>query len=804
MPTALVIHGHFYQPPRENPWTHMVEREPGAEPFHDWNERIYSECYRPNAYARVFDDHGHVVKLVNNYGHLSFNFGPTLMSWIEHHHPLSYSRILAADRESTVRRSGHGNAIAQGYNHAILPLLDARDRVTQVRWGLADFKWRFQRAPESMWLPETAANDETLSTLIDEGLRFVILSPYQALRVRRIGSESWQDVQGGGVDCGMPYRYFHKDGSKRSIDIFFYDGPRSRAIAFEGALHSSRALIEGFARAIGGAGRIVSAATDGESYGHHFKFGDRCLAHALEVEAERQGFWVTNFGEFLDRNPPTWEAQISLGADGRGTSWSCAHGVGRWFRDCGCHTGGQEGWNQRWRTPLKEAFDFLRDAAARVYETLGGDLLTDPWAARNAYIEVLLDPRMARAHFFEVHAKKRLDESEQIRALALLEMQRHTQLTYTSCGWFFSDISGIETLQCMKYAARALDLMEELEVRSPREEVLGILSEAVSNKKAFGTGADIFRKLAEPVRVTPRRVSAHIAMTTLVDGLPERGEVARFTYWRKGFVRQTEGRISLLTGELILQDIATTKTHDHAVCAFHFGGVDFYAVVKDAPGARALEASVKRLTGRFPTVSLPAMLRLAQDEFGPDEYGLEHVLPGGREHITEIVFADLIQKFSEDYARLYQEHRRTFEILQTAGFELPKELRAAAEFTLGHMFEDEIRSQHQSQDPAAYKHALEIATEVAERGFRIDRTVPSQIFDDMLNARVLVAVMNPSPENVEGARELIVLMKKLGLTINLESAQETVYETLVKAPRSVRTALEPLATQLAIAPSVWA
>lgn len=776
-----------------------VEREPGAEPFHDWNERIYAECYRPNAYARIFDDHGKVLQIVNNYRLISFNFGPTLMSWLERHHTLTYARILAADRDSALERGGHGNALAQGYNHAILPLCNPRDRATQVRWGIADFRWRFQRAPESLWLPETAVNDDTLETLIEEGLKYVILSPYQAERARPIGREAWDAVDGGKVDCGMPYRWFHRDGSRRAIDVFFYDGPRSRGIAFEGVLSSSRGFIEGFTRSAGGEGRLVSAATDGESYGHHAKFGDRCLAHALAVEAERQGLWVTNYAEFLERHPPTWEVKISHGPDGKGSSWSCAHGVGRWFRDCGCHTGGQEGWTQAWRGPLRDALDILRDEAERVFESQGGDLLRDPWAARDAYIEVLLDPSGARRAFLERHARRPPSDEDAVRILTLLELQRNALLMYTSCGWFFSEISGIETVQIMKYAARAIDLLEDLGSTGARARTLAALGEARSNEKKLGTGADIFAKLAESSRVTPGRAGAHLAMSSLVDELPERGEVGRFTYLRRTFNKARAGRIALVTGQVVLQDSTTTRVHDHAVCAMHFGGVDFYAVVRDFMGARAFDESIQRLMHAFPTASLPAMLRIAQAELGTDEYGLEHVIPGGRERITQIIFAELIQKLYEDYARLYQENRRTLEILQTAGFELPKELRAAAEFTLGRMFEEEIRNQHQSQDPAAYRRALEIASEVAEHGFHIDHTVPGQIFVDMINARVLVAVTQPTRENVEAARALLLLTRKLHLAIDFDSAQETLFEAMVRASRGVRSELEPLAVLLGLA-----
>ncbi|MGH7248485.1 MAG: DUF3536 domain-containing protein, partial [Pseudomonadota bacterium] len=349
--TSIIIHGHFYQPPRENPWTGALDREDGANPYHDWNERIHAECYRANAFARIFDGHGNIERIVNNYTNISFNFGPTLLTWLAATHPDTYERILEADRESARRHRGHGNAIAQGYNHAILPLCNERDRRTQVRWGIADFRYRFGRSPEALWMPETACNDATLATLIEAGMSYAILSPQQALRVRAIGNHDgeWHEVSNGSIDPRVPYRYFHRDGSGRSIALFFYDDPMARAIAFEGALASSQSLMGRLAKARGENGTFVNVATDGESYGHHFHFGDRCLAYALEVEAASHDLRVTNYAEFLEDHPPRDEVEIKTGPDGEGTAWSCAHGVGRWYRDCGCSTGGQEGWNQAWR-----------------------------------------------------------------------------------------------------------------------------------------------------------------------------------------------------------------------------------------------------------------------------------------------------------------------------------------------------------------------------------------------------------------------------------------------------------------------
>lgn len=364
----LIIHGHFYQPPRENPWTGRVDREPSAQPFHDWNERIHAECYRPNASARVVDSFGRVERVLCNYAHISFNFGPTLLSWMEQHDPVTYARIIEADKESARRHGGRGNAITQAYNHAILPLCNERDRRTQIRWGIADFQHRFKRHPEAMWLPETACNDATLGALIDERLRFVILSPYQAARARSLGEAAWFDASDGRIDPGIPYRYFHRDGSGRSIAVFFYDGPISRAIAFEGVLTSSQALVTRLSHAPGGEGRLVHIATDGESYGHHTRLGERGLAYALTVEAPAHGFAVTNYGSFLERHPPTMEVEVQAGPNGEGTAWSCSHGLGRWSRDCGCQTGGQPGWNQAWRAPLRAALDYVRDEATRHFE----------------------------------------------------------------------------------------------------------------------------------------------------------------------------------------------------------------------------------------------------------------------------------------------------------------------------------------------------------------------------------------------------------------------------------------------------
>ncbi len=800
MTTALIIHGHFYQPPRENPWTNTIEQQPGARPFHNWNERIHTECYRPNAFARVIDNRGFVERLVNNYANISFNFGPTLISWLAQTHPETYARIIEADRASTQQHEGHGNAIAQGYHHAILPLCNERDLRTEIRWGLFDFRHRFGRAAEALWLPETAANDETLAALIDEGLKFVILSPHQAERVRRIGVDVWTSITDGNIDPRIPYRYLHPDGSGRSLAIFFYDGHVAKAIAFDGLLASSHVLLERIERAVGDAGPLVNVATDGESYGHHFKFGDRCLAYALEVGARARGFEVTNYGAFLATHEPVFEVEIKQGPDGEGTAWSCAHGVGRWARDCSCHAGAGVGWRQQWRTPLRAALNFLRDEAARHFETLGGDLLRDPWAARDAYIELLTDATADRADFFARHAGRSLNSEEQVRALTLLELQRSALTMFSSCGWFFNDISGIETVQDLKYAGRVMDFLGELKIKPPRATFLEILAEAESNIPQFGHGADIYRRLVDGARVTMPHVAASLAIASLVDQPDERDELAGYAFTRGELQKQQHGRLILATARLDLAASATGKRQSYQAAAMHFGDVDFYCALKEFTNDDEFRAATERLWAHFRTASLPTLLRVIQDEFGPRDYGLEHLLPEGRKRIYEIVFGQMVARFAEEYERLYEENRRNIEMLQEAGFELPTELRAAAEFTIARRFEHQLGRLEQ-QDPSAYRDALQIANEVARHGYRINRASLQQRHEEMLTRAVRHAVAQPAAEHYTAALTLITIAQRLGLEANVERAQESVYEAM-RGNGAAPAGLRELALQLKIAP-VW-
>jgi alpha-amylase/alpha-mannosidase (GH57 family) len=483
----IAVHAHFYQPPRDNPWTNEIDPQPSAAPFHDWNERVHAEAYKPNAFARIPTEKGEQV--VNNFERLSFNVGPTLLAWMEKADPATYAEIVAADDRSRARL-GHGNAIAQAFHHTILPLSSVRDARTQVRWGLADFRHRFGREAAGMWLPETAADDDTLGVLIEEGVGFTVLAPGQAAEWRDQGGE-WRSVEDDPIDPRVAYRYEHRDGSGRSLTLFFYDGDISHAIAFGDAVSSAEKFVDLFAqRGVEGAG-LVHAATDGETYGHHHVFTDLGLAYALFVEAEQRGIEVTNYSAYLEREPPLRDARIK---PGDGSSWSCSHGVERWRADCGCHTGGERGWNQAWRAPLRDALEVVRAAADEAFERLGTGLLADPWAARDDFVHAVI----GAAEADEVVARNAggpLDDDDRAIARTLLELQESSMSMFTSCGWFFNDVGGIETVQVLRYAARTLELLDSLGQPSPQDTFVTLLDQAKSNDPDVGTGADVFRAL---------------------------------------------------------------------------------------------------------------------------------------------------------------------------------------------------------------------------------------------------------------------------------------------------------------------
>ncbi|MCL2877221.1 MAG: DUF3536 domain-containing protein [Acidobacteria bacterium] len=558
MKNFICIHGHFYQPPRENPWLETIERQESARPYHDWNQRISAECYMPNSLARILDGAGCIDKIINNYSRISFNFGPTLLSWMEMEDPETYARILEADRISRDRFSGHGSAMAQGYNHAILPLCNDRDKLTQVVWGIRDFTLRFGRQPEGMWLPETAVDLQTLDVMAQHGIKFIVLAPHQAKNIRRHGETQWQSVANCGIDTGRAYEIELPSG--QNMAVFFYNGAISSAVGFQGLLGDGNNFLNRLMGAFSqerSSSQLVHIAVDGETFGHHHQFGEMALAYAIDKIESDGDVQLTNYGEYLKKNPPFWYVEIW-----DNSSWSCCHGIERWREDCGCSTGANPGWRQKWRAPLRRALDELRDRLEPLYVNNAKTLLDDPWAARNDYIDLVLDrgPEAAE-RFFATHAARPLDEKERVRALKLLEMQRHALLMYTSCGWFFDDIAGIETLQVLQYAGRAIQLAEKLSGESDIETTfLETLAEAESNQPEKENGRDLYLKFVMSAIIDDLGVAAHYAMRSLFQDFPPRVDLYSRVIERRDLQAAERAGAKLILGSCSITSKITNES----------------------------------------------------------------------------------------------------------------------------------------------------------------------------------------------------------------------------------------------------
>ncbi len=560
----VCIHGHFYQPPRENPWVDSIERQEEAHPYHDWNERINAECYAPNADARILDGEERIARIVNNYRSISFNFGPTLLSWLADHDGETYRAILCGDRDSRERFSGHGSALAQVYGHPILPLACARDQRTQVVWGLADFEHRFGRRAEGMWLPETAVDLASLELLSEEGIRFTLLAPSQAACTRAIGERDWRDASSG-LDCGMPYLLRLPSG--REICLFFFDAGLSHALAFGGLLSSGeelvRRLLASFPDRMSGP-RLLHVATDGETYGHHHRFGDMALAYAIDRIERGQAARLTNYGEYLELHPPTHEVRIV-----ENTAWSCAHGLGRWREDCGCRGSRHPDWKQSWRAPLREALDWLRDSLAAGFSREAATLFADPWRVREESIEIVLDrSREASGGFLRRHAVRHLDAELRTRALKLLELQRQTLLMYASCGWFFDDISGIESVQLLRHASRAIQLGAELFGANLERQFLERLQRAPSNVVEYGDGRGVYESRVRPAQAGLADIAANVAAGSLFDDSGDGARWGSFDVEPLDRVRRRAGRARLVTGSQRVTSRITGESGE-----FHFASV---------------------------------------------------------------------------------------------------------------------------------------------------------------------------------------------------------------------------------------
>ena len=721
-PRFVCIHGHFYQPPRENPWLETVEVQDSAAPYHDWNDRITAECYAPNGASRITNKQNEIIRIMNNYARMSYNFGPTLLSWLHDKAPRTYRMIIDADKFSAQRYSGHGSAMAQVYNHLIMPLANKRDALTQIRWGIADFEFRFGHKPEGMWLAEAAVNRTTLDLMAQEGIKFTVLAPTQCARVRLLASSSssselssfaagggpaspttetlWTETPDATVDTTHPYLIHLDEG--RTISVFFYDGPDSRAIAFEGLLNSGEDFANRLLAAFHPpspndpqAAQLSHVATDGESYGHHHKHGEMALSYAMHTIEEGQQARLTNYGEFLEKFPPKWEAEVA-----EDTSWSCVHGVERWRSNCGCN-GGHPGWNQEWRAPLREALDYLREATAPLAEQLAQSLLKDLWVARDAYIQVILDRSPAVINtFFAHHAARELTENERIIALELLELERHTQLMYTSCGWFFDEISGIETVQVIAYAGRVIQLAAKL-FGQPGKDLektfLEILGKAKSNIPEIGDGAEVYRRYVNSMQIGLEQVGAHYAISSIFRAYPEHGELFCFDVHRESQEVFNSGRGRVALGRALVYSRITEESEELCFAVLHLGDQNLSAAVKaynstDPAEVEAFTTFSTEISTAIRRANLPEVIRLIDRFFNETAYSLTSLFADEQHRILNSILNQTLSEMEDSLRKIYDDHASLLHFLTESGMTAPPALATAARFAINASLRHAIES----------------------------------------------------------------------------------------------------------------
>jgi alpha-amylase/alpha-mannosidase (GH57 family) len=670
----LCIHGHFYQPPRENPWLEAIELQDSAYPYHDWNERITAECYAPNGCSRILDSESRIATIQNNYAWMSFNFGPTLLSWLKDKAPDTYRDILAADLSSSGRFSGHGSAMAQCYNHMIMPLANSRDKLTQVVWGIEDFRHRYGREPEGMWLPETAVDLETLDLLAEHGIRFTVLAPSQAK------SMDGEDVTGQRID---PTRaYLLKLPSGRTINLFFYDGPISRAVAFEGLLNNgeqfARRLLDAFSDQRDWP-QLGNIATDGETYGHHHAHGDMALAYALDYIHVNGLAKITNYGEYLEHFPPTHEVEIL-----ENTAWSCVHGVGRWNTNCGCNSGGHGDWNQEWRAPLREALDWLRDEIAACYENTAARYFKDPWAARNDYIDVILDrssesrERFAARHF----RRKNLQRTDRVTVWKLLEMQRHAMLMYTSCGWFFDELSGLETVQVIQYAGRAVQLAQDLFGDALEQRFLERLVLAKSNIPEHSNGAEIYAKFVTPAMLDLSKLAAHYAISSLFEDYPESTRVYSYSVDGKDYRARHAGKMRMAIGKARFTSEITQESEMLMFGVLHFGGHNLNGSVAKFVSDDQYRELAKVMREAFARADLPEAIHLLEQRFGGQTYSLKNLFKDEQRKVVNEILRPILEGLETAHHKVYENDAPLLRFMSSCYIPIPKEMKVTAEFAL--------------------------------------------------------------------------------------------------------------------------
>jgi alpha-amylase/alpha-mannosidase (GH57 family) len=676
----ICIHGHFYQPPRENAWLEVIEPQESAAPFHDWNERINFECYATNAVARILDSDHKIVRIMNNYSRMSFNFGATLLSWMEKQDPETYRLIQEADRESQKLYRGHGSAVAQAHSHLILPLANQNDKVTQVYWGIRDFEHRFGRKPEGMWLSETAANTESLEVLAAHGVKYTILAPRQAKAFKPIQGSHWVNIVNENIDTRRPYLCRLPSGN--TIALFFYNGNVSQAVAFEGLLNSGKA----FAQRILGAfdhhsdePQLVHLATDGESYGHHHRLGEMALADCLNYIDEKSDAILTNYGEYLEMFPPQYEAQIH-----ENSSWSCVHGIERWRSNCGCNAGGGYGqWQQEWRGPLRYALNWLRDQLIPIYEDLAGKYVADPWAVRNEYIDVLLDRSEESIDAFTgKHAKQALTKRDKIHLFRLLEMQRNAILMYSSCGWFFDEISGLETGQILQYACRAVHYAKQVADVDLEEEFSFRLSQAPSNLPEYVNGGGVYEKNVKPAHVDLMRVGMHYAASSLFEEYPDRLEFFNYVATSEFFDRIEAGNQILAVGRTVVRSKITHSEKHFSFAVLYLGQLNIFGNISINMDQASFNEMYETVKTCFQQVDLAGAIGAFQQYFGQERFTIWQLFKEEKQRIINSITERRLETVEVSFRKIYKDNYQLMSGIQVSGVAVPEAYKSAVQYIL--------------------------------------------------------------------------------------------------------------------------
>ncbi|MFT7121067.1 MAG: alpha-amylase/alpha-mannosidase (GH57 family) [Neolewinella sp.] len=756
----VCIHGHFYQPPRENAWLETIEVQDSAAPYHDWNERINEECYAPNATARVLNDHDHISAISNNYARISWNFGPTLLSWLDEYDKATYARLQQADRDSQARFGGHGNALAQSYNHIIMPLANERDKQTQIRWGIEDFKSRFDRMPEGMWLAETAVDTDTLEALVDNGIKFTVLAPRQCRTVKHQHEDHWHEVNGG-VDSRRPYRCPLPSG--RTIDLFYYDGGVSKAVAFEGLLNDGQLLANRLTDTFdhNEEVQIAQIATDGESYGHHHKKGEMAMAFCLNNLDENPNVELTNYGQFLEMFPPEWETQIH-----DNSSWSCVHGVERWRSNCGCHTGGEAGWNQLWRAPLRAALDNVRERLSTVFETEGAPLFNDAWEARDAYIQLVLNRDLDNSEaFIQQHAKAdKVPPDTKVRMLRLLEMQRHAMLMYTSCAWFFNEVTGIETLQVLQYANRALHLCEVVTGIDYHPHFIKLLEQVPSN--VMDNAAISYRKNVMPSRVGLRRVGMHFAAASLFETDMHDLELFNYRADIHALRQLRAGSYRLAMGRMTIQSNLTHSKSSYCFAVLYLGQQTMIGSIRDDMSVETFETVVPQLENQFRAGHVGEVIGQINKDFGSETFSLWHLFRDEKRRILLFMTDRTLEIAAKNFSDVYYDNYQLMSTMRENGLPLPDAYKAAISFTLHRRLEDVLTDEELLDLPrlervvaeySHWKHSWKDADDL------------SKAAEDRL--RLIVDTALEAPDNWANALHLLQSLKRLDLKPNFYRAQ---------------------------------